>query len=88
MLRRSRNNGARSNISNRKGDNSEGHLDARGKTPAHAQQYYEKYMLMACESLAMDDRITAENFYQHAEHYFRLMNEFKSASHDQLIMVS
>ena len=29
---------------------------------------------MAREATANDDRIAAENFYQHAEHYFRIVN--------------
>jgi len=75
MLKRSRNNGMRSKPSNRTGENSDNRLDSKVKVPA--QQYYEKYMTMAREALAVGDRIAAEGFYQHAEHYLRLMNEFK-----------
>jgi hypothetical protein len=75
MLKRSRNNGMRPKTSNRMGDNNEGRLDSKVKIPA--QQYYEKYMTLARESMAVGDRIAAEGFYQHAEHYLRLMNEFK-----------
>lgn len=40
----------------------------------NASQVYEKYIQLARDANAAGDRITAENMYQHAEHYFRLMN--------------
>lgn len=33
----------------------------------------EKYMQLARDSQASGDRVTAENYYQHAEHYFRVL---------------
>lgn len=78
MLKRSRNNGMRPKTSNRTGESTEGRVDSKVKIPA--QQYYEKYMAMARESMTIGDRIAAEGFYQHAEHYLRLMNEFKPMS--------
>jgi len=40
----------------------------------NAHQVLEKYLAMARDASAQGDRITAENYYQHAEHYFRLIN--------------
>ena len=40
-----------------------------------AQQNYERYVTMAREALSMGDRIMSENYYQHAEHYLRLLKE-------------
>ena len=40
----------------------------------NASQVYEKYIQLARDANSAGDRITAENMYQHAEHYFRLMN--------------
>src|SRR5262245_63874329 len=40
----------------------------------NAYQVLEKYMALARDATAAGDRIAAENFYQHAEHYFRLIN--------------
>ncbi|MEI8295819.1 MAG: DUF4167 domain-containing protein [Alphaproteobacteria bacterium] len=71
-LKRSRNNGMRTKTSNPAVDN-EKRLDSKVKVPA--QQHYEKYMTMARESMTVGDRIAAEGFYQHAEHYLRVMNE-------------
>jgi hypothetical protein len=34
----------------------------------------ERYLALAREATANGDRIAAENFYQHAEHYFRINN--------------
>ena len=38
----------------------------------------EKYISMAQDAHSNGDRIVAENFYQYAEHYQRLLNEDKS----------
>lgn len=43
----------------------------------NVQQSYEKYISLARDALTSGDRITAEGYYQHAEHYLRLMNEYK-----------
>ncbi len=40
----------------------------------NAHQVYEKYIQMAQDANSAGDRVTAENMYQHAEHYFRIMN--------------
>ncbi len=40
----------------------------------NAYQVLEKYLQLARDATAAGDRIAAENFYQHAEHYYRLIN--------------
>jgi hypothetical protein len=35
---------------------------------------HEKYLAMAADAASAGDRIAAENFQQHAEHYFRIIN--------------
>jgi hypothetical protein len=37
-------------------------------------QIFERYIALAREASTSDDRVAAENRYQHAEHYFRVMN--------------
>lgn len=37
----------------------------------NAKQRYEHYLALAREKALSGDRIEAENYYQHAEHYFR-----------------
>ena len=44
------------------------------KIRGNAYQVFERYVALAREAAASGDRISAENLYQHAEHYFRIMN--------------
>jgi hypothetical protein len=44
------------------------------KIRGNAYQVFERYVALAREAQTGGDRVAAENFYQHAEHYFRLMN--------------
>ena len=44
------------------------------KIRGSAYQIFERYLGLAREATASGDRIAAENFYQHAEHYFRTNN--------------
>jgi hypothetical protein len=40
----------------------------------NASQVYERYLTLAREAARSDDRVASENYYQHAEHYFRIGN--------------
>ena len=44
-------------------------------TPINARREYERYLNLANATAAIGDLIETENYYQHAEHYFRLMRE-------------
>lgn len=44
------------------------------KIRGNAYQVYERYLALAREAQSSGDRIASENFYQHAEHYFRVMS--------------
>ena len=44
------------------------------KICGNAYQVFERYVALAREAASAGDRIAAENLYQHAEHYFRIMN--------------
>jgi Domain of unknown function (DUF4167) len=39
-----------------------------------AHQIFERYVALAREATVAEDRVAAENLYQHAEHYFRINN--------------
>lgn len=41
----------------------------------HFQRSYERYLSLARAEVLIGDRIAAENYFQHAEHYFRAMSE-------------
>jgi Domain of unknown function (DUF4167) len=47
----------------------------------NAYQVLEKYLALARDATAAGDRIAAENFYQHAEHYFRMINANSDGQH-------
>ena len=52
-------------------------LDSNGpniKIRGTPQQIFERYIALAREASTSDDRVAAESLYQHAEHYFRVMN--------------
>jgi len=42
---------------------------------ANARSNYERYSNLAREAARRGESIEAENLYQHAEHYFRVMRE-------------
>lgn len=41
----------------------------------NANQVYEKYLALARDANAAGDRVMAESYHQHAEHYYRIINE-------------
>lgn len=45
-----------------------------------AQQLFEKYQQLGRDATSSGDRVTAEGFYQHAEHYFRILNVMNQAA--------
>ena len=46
-----------------------------GKVRGTPQQIIEKYMSLTHDSMLSGDRVAAENFQQHAEHYSRMLIE-------------
>lgn len=42
----------------------------------NANQVHEKYLNLARDATTSGDRVLAESYYQHAEHYFRIMSAF------------
>lgn len=59
------------NIINRVFDSS----GPEGKVRGTPQQIIEKYLILARDAQLSNDRVAAENFLQHAEHYTRLLGE-------------
>src|SRR3954453_3053792 len=49
-----------------------------------ATQIFERYVSLAREAAIGDDRIAAENLYQHAEHYFRIANAARDGNQQGL----
>ena len=44
------------------------------KGSQNAQRSYERYLALAQAEVLAGDIVAAENYYQHAEHYFRSMS--------------
>lgn len=60
----------------RQGINPNRALDSNGpdvRIRGTAQQIYDKYQALARDATSSGDRVKAENYLQHAEHYFRVL---------------
>ena len=49
-----------------------------GRNNHNAPKLIEKYNEMAREALASEDRVLSENYFQHADHFTRILNEQES----------
>lgn len=45
-----------------------------------AQQLFEKYLQLGRDATSAGDRVMAESCFQHAEHYFRILNAMNQAA--------
>lgn len=45
-----------------------------------AQQLFEKYLQLGRDATSASDRVNAESYFQHAEHYFRILNAMNQAA--------
>jgi len=66
---RGRNSGKRNQNSRGSG------ADNDGKIRGSAQQVLDKYLTLARDATSSGDRIAAEGYFQHAEHYHRVLNQ-------------
>ncbi len=67
---RSRGNGKHRSIKNQSFESNGPSVKVRGT----AQQVLEKYLVLARDASSAGDRILAEGYFQHAEHYYRILN--------------
>ena len=51
---------------------------ALGRNNHNASKLHEKYNNLAREALASGDKIMSENYFQHADHFKRIINEQES----------
>ncbi|MGA7804857.1 DUF4167 domain-containing protein [Bradyrhizobium sp.] len=81
---RNRNNNSNNNNNNRRGQNPMTRVfESNGpdiKIRGTASHVAEKYVQLARDARSSGDPVAAENYYQHAEHYFRLI----AAAQEQL----
>ena len=66
---------SRSNNSKRSIGRSNNHDSQIGRNRGNPQQMMDKYLSLARDSLSQGDRVSAENFFQHADHYQRVVTE-------------
>ena len=50
------------------------------KGPHNAPRNYERYLVLARAEAQSGNTVAAENYYQHAEHYFRSMSSDRGAT--------
>lgn len=61
-------------------------IDSNGpdvKIRGNAHHVYEKYLQLARDANSSGDRVMAENYLQHAEHYYRLIMAFQAHQQSQ-----
>ena len=54
--------------------------NAAPKGSHNAQRNYERYLALAQAEARVGNTVAAENYYQHAEHYFRSMSSDRRAT--------
>ena len=72
------NNNSRRRRSRRPNGKGNGNVDSSGpsvKVRGSARQDYEKYLLLARDAKSSGDTILTESYFQHAEHYARILIE-------------
>jgi hypothetical protein len=50
-----------------------------GRVRGNSQQVLDKYLAMARDAMMAGDRVAAEGFFQHAEHYYRVVHECRKS---------
>jgi hypothetical protein len=68
------------------GHNSNRSFESTGpdiKVRGSASHVYEKYLQLARDANSSGDRVMAESYFQHAEHYFRILNAMSQAQQQQ-----
>ncbi|HME21457.1 MAG TPA: DUF4167 domain-containing protein [Acetobacteraceae bacterium] len=58
-------------------------LDSNGpdvRVRGTAEQLFEKYLHLGRDATGSGDRVMAESYFQHAEHYFRILNAMNQAA--------
>lgn len=70
------------NSMNHSTDNSSRRQQRQGRQPtrqagpaSNARANYERYSALARESVQVGDAVQTEYWYQHADHYFRMMRD-------------
>ena len=68
-------NGDRNKFSNNFSNSDNFHRKVPGRNNHNAPKLIEKYNNLAREALSSGDKILSENYFQHADHFTRILNE-------------
>ena len=55
------------------------------KTPLSAEKLFEKYNSLAKEALSSGDKTLSENYFQHADHFMRIIEKMWIQGNEQTI---
>lgn len=84
-MKRQRGRNRNNNNNNRNNNNQNRAMDSNGpdvKVRGTASTIYEKYTTLARDAASSGNRVKAESYRQHAEHYLRLMNAQEAAKQE------
>ena len=89
-------NGERNKFNNNFSNTENFHRKAPGRNNHNAPKLIEKYNDLAREALSSGDKILSENYFQHADHFTRILNEreiqkkinFKNKDQDEISKTS
>ena len=73
-----KNNGERSKFGSNFSNNESFQRRIPGRNNHNASKLIEKYNNLAREALSNEDKILSENYFQHADHFTRILNEQES----------
>ena len=73
-----KNNGERSKFGSNFSNNESFQKRVPGRNNHNASKLIEKYNNLAREALSNEDKILSENYFQHADHFTRILNEQES----------
>jgi len=83
-----RHNGSRSSQVIKLNDQGRSFNHQRVRFNGNASKLFEKYNKLASEALASGDKILAENYFQHADHFARMMpppSELSNTSNEEVV---
>tara|TARA_B100000941_G_C28419598_1_gene508039 strand:- start:340 stop:768 length:429 start_codon:yes stop_codon:yes gene_type:complete len=72
-----RNYGSRSPHVIKLNDQGRSYNNQRNKFNGNASKLYDKYKKLALEALSIGDKVLAENYFQHADHFARILPQFE-----------
>ena len=78
-------NGDRSKFSSNYSNNENFQRKIPGRNNHNASKLIEKYNNLAREALSSGDKILSENYFQHADHFTRILNEQENYKKSKLI---